>query len=537
MLVEPLEQGAGLALGRRQCAHELALLEEGGLEHERLLPPQRLARLLDLVLEAGTMDPLEGGARVEQTVAHSHGLGQRVVDGTEAVEHDLDELRELPARDRAGRRIDRDGQIRVGLGVEPRGVFVVEELVVRVRELLRAPVLADLAGEDAAATGLQIFAAPGLIEEGQREVALAVADDDLEDGALAVLHAPLGGTAHFGHDRDRLADRQATRSASVRRGGRTGAGSATAGRRPSSCRRRARGPPPSCPPLRRRGANRGCDRPCVHSRHGPDARFVGWQRDAHHRRTCRRHDPRGSGAGTRPTSDRVRESLFGALESAEALRGARVVDLYAGLGSPRARGDQPGSGIRRPRRASGPGRDDRAAQRRARRQGDRAGCPDPRAPRSGLRVPRSRAGPFDLAFLDPPYDLSDADLTADLAALRPLLTEHAIVIVERGRRSPAPALGRRRARGAPRSHLRRHHDVVGSAPRRVPVGVGVPAAASRRRLVADEHRRAPGRLDAPDRAEAFGKARSRRERREQTVVLSAAECRLRADRVRRRRRS
>nr|BFF11725.1 hypothetical protein GCM10025699_30280 [Microbacterium flavescens] len=38
-------------------------------------------------------------------------------------------------------------------------------------------------------------------------------------------------------------------------------------------------------------------------------------------------------AGTRPTSDRVRESLFGALESADALRGAAVLDLYAGSGA------------------------------------------------------------------------------------------------------------------------------------------------------------------------------------------------------------
>ncbi|MBM3717105.1 MAG: 16S rRNA (guanine(966)-N(2))-methyltransferase RsmD, partial [Actinobacteria bacterium] len=37
--------------------------------------------------------------------------------------------------------------------------------------------------------------------------------------------------------------------------------------------------------------------------------------------------------GTRPTSDRVRESLFGALESAGLLDGARVADLYAGSGA------------------------------------------------------------------------------------------------------------------------------------------------------------------------------------------------------------
>src|SRR5215207_2814465 len=38
-------------------------------------------------------------------------------------------------------------------------------------------------------------------------------------------------------------------------------------------------------------------------------------------------------AGTRPTSDRVRESLFGALESADSLHGAAVLDLYAGSGA------------------------------------------------------------------------------------------------------------------------------------------------------------------------------------------------------------
>src|SRR6202046_4143909 len=41
--------------------------------------------------------------------------------------------------------------------------------------------------------------------------------------------------------------------------------------------------------------------------------------------------PRGH--STRPTSDRVRESLFGILESAGVVRGARVLDLYAGTGA------------------------------------------------------------------------------------------------------------------------------------------------------------------------------------------------------------
>ena len=38
-------------------------------------------------------------------------------------------------------------------------------------------------------------------------------------------------------------------------------------------------------------------------------------------------------SGTRPTSDRVREALFSALESRAAIDGARVLDLYAGSGA------------------------------------------------------------------------------------------------------------------------------------------------------------------------------------------------------------
>src|ERR1700734_537317 len=41
--------------------------------------------------------------------------------------------------------------------------------------------------------------------------------------------------------------------------------------------------------------------------------------------------PRGQ--ATRPTSDRVREALFGILESAGGVRGGRVLALYAGTGA------------------------------------------------------------------------------------------------------------------------------------------------------------------------------------------------------------
>src|SRR5690349_16395625 len=38
-------------------------------------------------------------------------------------------------------------------------------------------------------------------------------------------------------------------------------------------------------------------------------------------------------SGTRPTSDRVREAIFSALDARDEIRGAHVLDLYAGSGS------------------------------------------------------------------------------------------------------------------------------------------------------------------------------------------------------------
>ena len=143
---------------------------------------------------------------------------------------------QLPARDRARGGIDRDRQVRVRLRGQPRGLLVVEQLVVGMGELLRAAVLPHLSGEDAAAPGLQVLHAPRLVEERERQLALPVADDDLEQRPLAVLHAALVGAPHLGDDRDRLAERAATRWASARRGARSGAGSARAGRRRCACR-------------------------------------------------------------------------------------------------------------------------------------------------------------------------------------------------------------------------------------------------------------------------------------------------------------
>lgn len=143
-------------------------------------------------------------------------------------------------------------------------------------------------------------------------------------------------------------------------------------------------------------------------------------------------------AGTRPTSDRVREALFSALESVDGVRGARVLDLYAGSGAlafeALSRGAASATLVERSPAAAA------VCRRNAERVAAALRGPAPstvvvRAVRSYLA---SAPQGWDLVFCDPPYDIDEEQLGAELALLQPLLSEDALVIVERGRRSPEP---------------------------------------------------------------------------------------------------
>lgn len=141
--------------------------------------------------------------------------------------------------------------------------------------------------------------------------------------------------------------------------------------------------------------------------------------------------------GTRPTSDRVRESLFGALESAGLLDDARVADLYAGSGALGLESLSRGAASADLVELSAP------AVALIRTNADRLRSAGVTAP---ARVHRANVTTFlsastaewDLVFLDPPYDLGDDELTRALAALAPRLSADATVIVERATRSTAP---------------------------------------------------------------------------------------------------
>ncbi len=145
--------------------------------------------------------------------------------------------------------------------------------------------------------------------------------------------------------------------------------------------------------------------------------------------------------GTRPTSDRVREALFSALDAGPGLDGAAVLDLCAGSGAlgleALSRGADHALLVESDRRAAGvlqrnvatvglPGAQVRVAQ---------AGAV--------LAAPADRA--YDVVLVDPPYDVPATEVAGWLAAAAAngWLAEGAVVVVERAGRDgefpwPAP---------------------------------------------------------------------------------------------------
>lgn len=144
-------------------------------------------------------------------------------------------------------------------------------------------------------------------------------------------------------------------------------------------------------------------------------------------------------SGTRPTSDRVREAIFSALESRDAIDGARVLDLYAGSGALGLESASRGAGevvlVERASAAAEICRRNADAVRRAARG---AGARVRVVQRAVAAYLDGAAAGFDLVFIDPPYDLGEPALARDLELLAPLLAEDAIVVVERSSRSPEP---------------------------------------------------------------------------------------------------
>lgn len=146
---------------------------------------------------------------------------------------------------------------------------------------------------------------------------------------------------------------------------------------------------------------------------------------------------------SRPTTDRNREALFNILAARdpELFEGARVIDLFAGSGAlgleALSRGAVFVLFVETDPGARGAIRDNIealgvfGATRIHRRSATNLGA-----------LPASAGGPFDLAFLDPPYGKGLAEPTLDGLAEGGWLAPGAVIVVEQGKaESPAKAPG------------------------------------------------------------------------------------------------
>jgi 16S rRNA (guanine966-N2)-methyltransferase len=137
------------------------------------------------------------------------------------------------------------------------------------------------------------------------------------------------------------------------------------------------------------------------------------------------------GPGTRPTSDRVREAVFNALESLDAVEGARVFDAFAGSGALGIEALSRGAA-----HATFADTDPQAvavvnANLAALGLVHEATVVNRDAERALIT-----GGPFDLVLLDPPYAYDAWDDL--LAAAVGMLAVEGMVVVESDRDVPLP---------------------------------------------------------------------------------------------------
>jgi 16S rRNA (guanine(966)-N(2))-methyltransferase RsmD len=136
--------------------------------------------------------------------------------------------------------------------------------------------------------------------------------------------------------------------------------------------------------------------------------------------------------GLRPTSDKLRETLFNIL--APRIAGARVLDGYAGTGAigieALSRGAAHVTFVEQDRRAAA------LIEENLEHSGVRTGYTMERDSvlRAFARLPVGHA--FDIILLDPPY--GDSDLQAVVAAGGERLAPGGVLVLEHGRRHEAP---------------------------------------------------------------------------------------------------
>lgn len=144
---------------------------------------------------------------------------------------------------------------------------------------------------------------------------------------------------------------------------------------------------------------------------------------------------------TRPTSDRIRESLFSKLEARDLLESSHVLDLYAGTGALALEAVSRGASVawmveRDGKAAAVCVANARLVQKAL--QDEELEAETKVVNKSVAAMLAGEASTrFDIVFIDPPYEVTNEEVTANLTALEAHLNADAVVVVERSSRSGA----------------------------------------------------------------------------------------------------
>lgn len=146
--------------------------------------------------------------------------------------------------------------------------------------------------------------------------------------------------------------------------------------------------------------------------------------------------------GTRPTSDRVKESLFAALEARGALEGADVLDLYAGSGALGLESLSRGANSLVAVESSRPALN--VCLKNASSVGSALSAAGGRSPMEiklsdALAYLASTTKEFDLVFADPPYDQGASEKLIKLVAT--VLKRDGLFVLEVSDKTASPDTG------------------------------------------------------------------------------------------------
>jgi 16S rRNA (guanine966-N2)-methyltransferase len=143
---------------------------------------------------------------------------------------------------------------------------------------------------------------------------------------------------------------------------------------------------------------------------------------------------------TRPTSDRIRESIFSSLESKDALQKASVLDLYAGTGAlgleALSRGATSALLVENNKQAAAVCIQNSRLIQDALKDEDHEVVAKVQI-QLVQKFLENNSQVFDLVFIDPPYEIENQEVEKNLESLLGRLSKNALVLVERSTRAEA----------------------------------------------------------------------------------------------------